>query len=55
MARWRLYWLTMAAVYVGIVGLAILAHEGYWWWLNGLVLIGPPVLGYVVGRVAERR
>lgn len=55
MPRWRRYWVTMSAVYTAIVGLAIVADDAYWRWLNIVVLVGPPVLGYVVGRIAERR
>lgn len=56
MARWQRFWLVASLTYMTPVAIAVAANPAYWWWVNGLVVLGPPAVAYWIGwAVAVRK
>lgn len=55
MARWQRYWLVSALTYMTPLVVVVALHPAYWWWVNGLVVLGPPVVAYAVGWAIWRK
>ena len=54
MAHWRRYWLMGTLVYVTPLLILIAGHPPYQGWGNALVVVGPPLVAYVLARLTLR-